>query len=77
MTDIDNLIEQLRHDADLLLGDVRRRILTAADTIETLRRWKAEAMTVLDEWEATWEAAGRPGHLGQSKAVAVRQLVAP
>lgn len=36
--------------------------------LERLRGWKTEAMTVLDEWEAAWEAAGRPGELGSSKA---------
>jgi hypothetical protein len=39
--------------------------------VEQLRQWKAEAMTVLGEWEQVWETAGRPGALGESKAVAV------
>lgn len=38
--------------------------------IESLRRWKAEAMTVLSEWEQVWEALGHPGFLGESKAAA-------
>jgi len=36
-----------------------------------LKRWKREALIVLDEWEAVWEAAGRPGPLGKSKAANV------
>lgn len=42
---------------------------------ERLRRWQAEAMTVLSEWEAVWEAAGSPGPLGGSKAAAVSVLI--
>lgn len=44
--------------------------------VERLRAWKAEAMAVHAEWEATWHAAGRPGRLGGSKAVGVREEVA-
>lgn len=36
--------------------------------LKRLRAWKAEAMAVLNEWEAAWDAAGRPGPLGVSKA---------
>jgi hypothetical protein len=35
---------------------------------ERLRRWKSEASTVIDQWEAVWETAGRPGELGRSKS---------
>lgn len=42
---------------------------------EQLRGWKAEARAVLGEWEQTWEAAGRPGALGASKAVSVREEI--
>ena len=38
-------------------------------------RWKAEALEVLAEWDECWDAAGRPGQLGESKAVAVRRLL--
>lgn len=37
---------------------------------ERLARWKAEAATVLSTWEAVWEALGKPGALGDSKAAA-------
>lgn len=43
--------------------------------LEQLRRWKAEAMTVLAEWEDVWIAAGRPGDLGRSKAAGVFEFV--
>ena len=50
---------------------VEGAILTeAADRIEHLEQWKAEALTVLAEWENVWEAAGKPGPLGSSKALA-------
>lgn len=42
--------------------------------LERLRAWKAEAMEVLGQWEQVWEAAGRPGPLGGSKAEAVARL---
>lgn len=38
----------------------------ARTEIERLRRWKAEATTVLVEWDAVWECAGK-GILGESK----------
>ena len=44
-------------------------LIDAADEIERLRRWRAEAITVIGDWEAVWEAAGRPGVLGQSKSL--------
>jgi hypothetical protein len=46
------------------------------DEIDRLRRWKAEAMQVLDHWETVWETAGRPGPLGYSKAAAIQALIA-
>lgn len=42
--------------------------------LERLRAWKTEALQVLGEWEQVWEAAGRPGRLGESKAKAVARL---
>lgn len=47
----------------------------ALDEIDRLRRWKAEALIVLDEWEATWRTAGSPGRLGESKANAIARVV--
>lgn len=47
----------------------------AADEIEQLRRWKGEALIVLEDWEKVWEAAGRPGAWGSSKAVSTREHV--
>lgn len=35
---------------------------------ERLNQWKREALVVLSDWEEVWEAAGRPGRLGSSKA---------
>lgn len=47
----------------------------AADELDRLNRWKAEALVVLSEWEDVWVAAGRPGELGRSKAAGVFDLV--
>lgn len=52
----------------LLLEDLEEqaeRILVAFDR---LRAWKAEALAVIGQWEQAWEALGRPGRLGESKA---------
>jgi hypothetical protein len=43
--------------------------------LQQLRRWKAEAIEVLSQWEQVWEAAGRPGPLGGSKAQGVHDLI--
>lgn len=47
--------------------------------LDTLRRWKAEAMVVLAEWDRVYVALGNPGELGGSKAIAalieVRRLI--
>ena len=43
--------------------------------IERLRRWQEEAIQVDDEWQKVWEAAGRPGRPGQSKALAVAEWI--
>ena len=40
-----------------------------ATRITELERWKAEALVVLGQWDEVWEALGRPGPLGSSKAV--------
>lgn len=44
-------------------------LLAEADAeLAQLRKWKAEAAEVLMKWEAVWQALGRPGPLGRSKA---------
>lgn len=50
-------------------------MLAAANEIEALRAWKAEATEVIGSWEQVWEALGRPGRLGESKAAAVLRAV--
>ncbi len=42
--------------------------LRALDELSQLRRWKAEAECVIEEWDQLWEEAGCPGQLGQTKA---------
>lgn len=42
-----------------------------AREVQALRRWKAEATTVIEQWESVWESAGSPGALGQFKADAL------
>lgn len=57
-------------------GQTSREAQTALDEIDQLRRWKSEAIIVLNEWEDVWQRAGRPGPLGESKAAAVRRMIA-
>jgi hypothetical protein len=54
------------------------------DEIEKLRRWKEEALVVLDEWEACYkliEDAGFSAPIGRSKALHtaahIKTLLAP
>jgi hypothetical protein len=56
-------------DSDM--GTVHAVMDEAAAEIERLRRWKAEAIGVLEGWNTVWEAAGRPGRLGDSQFIAV------
>lgn len=51
---------------NLRLDDVAVAELEAE--IERLRGWKESAMSVMAEWDAVFEALGRPGPLGGSKA---------
>jgi hypothetical protein len=66
-----------RWTADRPLGhdSCDRRISNLEAEVEALRSWKREAMEVLAEWEAVWEAMGRPGALGSSKAASVRRAL--
>lgn len=54
---------------------LQRQAIGDAATIDRLAGWKESAMSVLAEWDRAWEAAGRPGHLGQSRAEATRQWI--
>lgn len=70
-----------RHDYPILalraghrggaLYQERVQLNKVLDELDRLRAWKAEAMTVLGEWEQVWVRAGKPGPLGASKAEAV------
>ena len=55
-----------------LLADLR----AAADALESLTRWKAEAVDVMDDWLNVWKALGSPGVLGESIAHASEHEVA-
>lgn len=56
-------------------GDVNAIATAAADEIEALRSWKAQATEVIVAWEDVWYALGQPGELGESKAVAALRTV--
>jgi hypothetical protein len=63
----DGRVEMVLQRAEPELAQARARITE----LERLRAWKAEAIEVLNGWEHAWEAAGQPGALGSSKALAV------
>lgn len=44
------------------------RTTNAEAKVERLTAWKDEALTVLADWEKVYDALGRPGLLGESKA---------
>lgn len=54
------------------LADVASLLLAAVagndEELERLRAWKAEAMHSLREWDLVFDALGRPGPLGPTKA---------
>lgn len=64
-------IRRSTNDGAISIG-MQRDLLAEVDR---LRAWKTEAMVVHAEWDETWIAAGRPGRLGGSKAVGVRQEI--
>ena len=45
------------------------------DELENHRRWKTAAMAALTQWDDAWEAACKPGTLGQSKAIATMREI--
>lgn len=49
-----------------------KELAAANEQIGQLRGWKESAMSVLSEWDDTYEACGSPGQLGGSKAKALR-----
>jgi hypothetical protein len=64
--------------------DSRPAEAVLVDEIEKLRRWKEEALIVLDEWQSCYkllEDAGYPAPLGRSKALYtaahIKTLLAP
>lgn len=64
------------HDHEkMLAAEVERRERTEKER-DALRNWKTSAMNVLAEWDTAWEAAGRPGKLGSSKAAATTSEIA-
>jgi hypothetical protein len=80
MTDNTDLIARLERVRTPTPGGVLAYVnpdllVEAAAALERLEAWKAEAIAVLCAWEEVWEAAGRPGRLGSSKARAVRDWI--
>lgn len=57
-------------DADEYFRRVTVPVDLTPENVETIkaRAWKTEALTVLAAWDEVWEALGRPGPLGSSKA---------
>ena len=47
----------------------------SGDDLARLAAWKSEAIEVIAAWEQVWDALGRPGRLGQSKAAAALAVI--
>lgn len=62
-------------DAAYIAAANPQRILALLAERDELARWKAEARTVLGEWGLVYEAAGSPGKLGESIALATAKEV--
>ena len=60
------------HHEDRWLEDAARLAAHVAE----LERWKQEAIVVLGEWDEVHIALGKPGRLGESKALASAARVA-
>ena len=54
-----------------MLGSILSYAVNLEEENRQLKRWKAEALEVLDGWEGVWEASKRPGTLGGLKSRAV------
>lgn len=54
---------------------LQRDMDLAFSEIDNLRRWKSEALQVFTEWEEVYDAIGRPGPLGASKAANIAALI--
>lgn len=70
MTDEIDPKRQLRA-AGKVIAMLDKQVAELEAEIERLRRWKDEAISVIDDWQAVWESVGRPGALGQSKSLAM------
>lgn len=42
---------------------------------QRLEDWKESAMSILSDWDMVWEASGKPGKLGSSKAESVLKYI--
>jgi hypothetical protein len=53
-------------DAQLIAAapDLAKTVMALTAENERLERWKAEALTVLKQWNDVWVALGHPGKLG-------------
>ncbi len=54
---------------------MNRRQRLMCDELARLRRWKAEALEVLGQWQTAWHAAGQPGRLGESISLATAREI--
>lgn len=57
-------------DAEFIATADPTTVLGLFDRIDRLEGWKAQALSVLNDWDKAWVAAGHPGPLGSSKALA-------
>ena len=68
-------LKQLREQWDEFYPEAVAIKKAQSAKIAELEEWKESAMKVLSKWDEVYEAAGRPGKLGGSKAEAVKRYL--
>jgi hypothetical protein len=61
--------ERLRVEMEQKVIDANREVALARAEVAALARWKAEATAVIEAWERVHALLGKPGFIGESKAV--------
>lgn len=67
--------EELKLPTAIRLEVMEAHATKLESELKRLAAWKDSALTVMESWEEVWEAAGKPGKLGCSKARAVRDFI--
>jgi hypothetical protein len=73
--DIKKYHEEINLPTALRLEVMEAHALRLESELERLVEWKASALKTIESWDKVWEAAGKPGRIGQYKSGAVRDFI--